>query len=95
MGVDRRTNIDQAWMDISYRSAVQGNLDPVPLFAPLHELRAKIAEMLKRTGTQPGRGEQPSPFVTTQPTSARAGADVKILGTNLTGATSVTFNLIN
>ena len=29
MGVDWRINIDQAWMDISYRSAVQGNLDPV------------------------------------------------------------------
>ena len=28
MGVDWRLNIDQAWMDISYRSAIQGNLDP-------------------------------------------------------------------
>ena len=28
MGVDWRINIDQAWMDISYRSAIQGNLDP-------------------------------------------------------------------
>ncbi len=34
MGVDWRINIDQAWMDISYRSAIQGNLDPVALFAP-------------------------------------------------------------
>jgi uncharacterized repeat protein (TIGR03803 family) len=32
------------------------------------------------------------PFVETQPTSGRVGATVKILGTNLTGATSVTFN---
>ena len=39
MGVDWRINIDQAWMDISYRSAIQGNLDPVALFAPLPELR--------------------------------------------------------
>ena len=28
LGVDWRINIDQAWMDISYRSAIQGNLDP-------------------------------------------------------------------
>ena len=28
MGVDWRMNIDQAWMDISYRAAIQGNLDP-------------------------------------------------------------------
>ena len=54
MGVDWRINIDQAWMDISYRSAIQGNLDPVALFAPLHELRTKVHELLKRTGTRPG-----------------------------------------
>jgi uroporphyrinogen decarboxylase len=54
MGVDWRMNIDQAWMDISYRSAVQGNLDPAALFAPLPELRAKVFELLKRAGTRPG-----------------------------------------
>lgn len=54
MGVDWRQSIDQAWMDISYRSAVQGNLDPVALFAPLPELKAKVHEILKRTGTRPG-----------------------------------------
>ena len=32
------------------------------------------------------------PFVETQPASGKVGAAVKILGTNLTGATSVTFN---
>jgi uroporphyrinogen decarboxylase len=54
MGVDWRLNIDQAWMDISYRSAIQGNLDPAALFAPLPELKAKVTELLKRTGTRPG-----------------------------------------
>jgi uroporphyrinogen decarboxylase len=54
MGVDWRVNIDQAWMDISYRSAVQGNLDPAVLFAPLPELRMRIHELLKRTGSRPG-----------------------------------------
>ena len=54
MGVDWRINIDQAWMDISYRSAVQGNLDPAVLMAPLPELRMRINELLKRTGTRPG-----------------------------------------
>lgn len=54
MGVDWRVNIDQAWMDISYRSAVQGNLDPGALFAPLPELKAKVVELLKRTGSRPG-----------------------------------------
>jgi uncharacterized protein (TIGR03437 family) len=32
------------------------------------------------------------PFVETQPASRRVGKPVKILGANLTGATSVTFN---
>ncbi|MBE0656354.1 MAG: uroporphyrinogen decarboxylase [Bryobacteraceae bacterium] len=54
MGVDWRLNIDQAWMDISYRSAIQGNLDPAALFAPLPEIKAKVHELLKRTGTRPG-----------------------------------------
>ncbi len=54
LGVDWRVNIDQAWMDISYRSAIQGNLDPAVLFAPLPELKARVHELLKRTGMRPG-----------------------------------------
>lgn len=54
MGVDWRMNIDQAWLDISYRSAIQGNLDPAALLAPLPELKMKVNELLKRTGTRPG-----------------------------------------
>jgi uroporphyrinogen decarboxylase len=54
LGCDWRINIDQAWMDISYRAAIQGNLDPVALFAPLPELRGKVMELLKRTGSRPG-----------------------------------------
>ncbi len=54
MGVDWRININQAWMDISYRSAVQGNLDPAVLMAPLPEIRARVFELLKRTGSRPG-----------------------------------------
>lgn len=54
LGVDWRINIDQAWMDIGYRSAIQGNLDPASLFAPLPELRTKVTDLLRRTGTRPG-----------------------------------------
>ncbi|HEY4361461.1 MAG TPA: uroporphyrinogen decarboxylase [Bryobacteraceae bacterium] len=54
MGVDWRINIDQAWMDISYRSAVQGNLDPAVLLAPIPELRMRVHELLRRTGSRPG-----------------------------------------
>jgi uroporphyrinogen decarboxylase len=54
LGVDWRVNIDQAWMDISYRSAIQGNMDPAALFSPLPELKARVNELLKRTGSRPG-----------------------------------------
>jgi uroporphyrinogen decarboxylase len=54
LGCDWRINIDQAWMDISYRSAIQGNLDPVVLFAPIPELRQRVFELLRRTGSRPG-----------------------------------------
>src|ERR1700730_15121187 len=54
MRVDWRINIEQAWMDISYRSAIQGNLDPAVLMAPLPELKMRVHELLKRTGTRPG-----------------------------------------
>ncbi|HEX4769631.1 MAG TPA: uroporphyrinogen decarboxylase [Bryobacteraceae bacterium] len=54
IGVDWRINIDQAWMDIGYRSAIQGNLDPVALFAPLPELKTKVTDLLRRTGNRAG-----------------------------------------
>jgi uroporphyrinogen decarboxylase len=54
IGVDWRVNIDQAWMDIGHRSAIQGNLDPIALFAPLPELKGKVNDLLKRTGSRAG-----------------------------------------
>ncbi len=54
LGVDWRINIDHAWMEIGHRSAIQGNLDPAALFAPLPELRTKVTDLLRRTGTRPG-----------------------------------------
>lgn len=54
LGVDWRVAIDQAWMDVSYRCAIQGNLDPAVLFAPLPEIKMRVHELLKRTGSRPG-----------------------------------------
>jgi uroporphyrinogen decarboxylase len=54
LGVDWRVPIDQAWMDVSYRCAIQGNLDPAVLLAPLPEIKMRVQELLKRTGTRPG-----------------------------------------
>jgi uroporphyrinogen decarboxylase len=54
MGVDWRINIDAAWADIGHRAAIQGNLDPIALFAPLPELKQKVMDLMRRTGTRPG-----------------------------------------
>jgi len=54
IGVDWRMNIDAAWLEIGYRSAIQGNLDPVALFSPLPELKQKVNNLLRRTGARPG-----------------------------------------
>jgi uroporphyrinogen decarboxylase len=54
IGVDWRMNIDAAWLEIGYRSAIQGNLDPVALLSPLPELKQKVNNLLRRTGARPG-----------------------------------------
>ena len=54
MGCDWRINIDQARLDISYRSALSREiLDPVALFAPLPELRTKVHDLLRTAPARP------------------------------------------
>lgn len=54
IGVDWRVNIDEAWNRLGDHVAIQGNLDPVALFAPLPELRKRIEDILHRVGNRPG-----------------------------------------
>jgi uroporphyrinogen decarboxylase len=54
IGVDWRVHLDEAWKRIGYDRAVQGNLDPVALFAPLPELERRVREILRRAGNRPG-----------------------------------------
>jgi uroporphyrinogen decarboxylase len=54
MGVDWRFPIDEAWQKLDWRGAVQGNLDPVALFAPWAELKVRIDDVLARAGNRPG-----------------------------------------
>ncbi len=53
IGVDWRIPLDQAWERIGDR-AIQGNLDPVLLLAPLDRLLAGAADVLHRAGGRPG-----------------------------------------
>ena len=54
IGVDWRFPLDQAWSSLSYRGAVQGNLDPVLLFAEQKELRKRTDAVLRQAGGRPG-----------------------------------------
>jgi len=54
IGVDWRVHLDDAWARLGYDVAIQGNLDPVVLFAPRHELERRIKDILNRAGGRPG-----------------------------------------
>lgn len=54
MGVDWRSNLDEAWAMVGHDVAVQGNLDPVVLFAPLSEIERRVEDILRRAAGRPG-----------------------------------------
>ncbi len=54
IGVDWRIPLDEAWLSLGFRGAVQGNLDPVLLFANQKELRTRAQDILRRAGGRPG-----------------------------------------
>jgi uroporphyrinogen decarboxylase len=54
IGVDWRINLDEAWALVGHDVAIQGNLDPAVLLAPIKEIRSRVAEILKRAGGRPG-----------------------------------------
>jgi uroporphyrinogen decarboxylase len=54
IGVDWRIPLDQAWQSLQFAGAVQGNLDPVLLFAEQKELRARASAILDQAGGRPG-----------------------------------------
>ena len=51
---DWRVPLDEGWAWIGEDRAVQGNLDPVALFAPRPELDARVRDVLRRAGGRPG-----------------------------------------
>jgi uroporphyrinogen decarboxylase len=54
IGVDWRFPLDQAWSSLGHRGAVQGNLDPVLLFADKKELHKRTDAVLRQAGGRPG-----------------------------------------
>jgi len=54
IGLDWRIPLDDGWARLDHKCAVQGNLDPVLLFADWKELKSRAADILRRAAGRPG-----------------------------------------
>jgi len=54
IGLDWRVNLDEGWATVGHDVAVQGNLDPVVLFASTKEIKLRSADILRRAAGRPG-----------------------------------------
>jgi uroporphyrinogen decarboxylase len=54
IGLDWRCDLDAAWKRVGYDKAVQGNLDPVSLFAPDEILKKRVKRILDMAGNRNG-----------------------------------------
>ncbi len=54
IGLDWRIPLDDGWKSLGTKHAVQGNLDPVLLFADWKELKPRAEEILRRAAGRPG-----------------------------------------
>ena len=54
LGLDWRIPLDDGWKILGDDVAVQGNLDPALLFAPLPELKQRVHNILRRADGKPG-----------------------------------------
>jgi uroporphyrinogen decarboxylase len=54
IGLDWRIPLDEGWRSLGFKGAVQGNLDPVLLFADWKELKSRAEDVLHRAGGRPG-----------------------------------------
>src|SRR5271169_3722830 len=54
IGLDWRIPLDEGWKSLGYRGAVQGNLDPVLLFAEWKEIKTRAEGILRQAGGRAG-----------------------------------------
>jgi uroporphyrinogen decarboxylase len=54
IGLDWRIPLDEGWDRLEHKTAVQGNLDPVLLFADWNELQSRAENILVRAARRPG-----------------------------------------
>ena len=54
LGLDWRVPLEEGWKAVGTGCGVQGNLDPIALFAPEEVLKARVEEVLRAAGGRPG-----------------------------------------
>lgn len=54
IGLDWRIPLDEGWRNLGHSCAVQGNLDPVALFADWKEIKSRAEDVLQRADARPG-----------------------------------------
>lgn len=54
IGLDWRIPLDEGWARVDYEAAVQGNLDPVLLFAEWKEVKSRAEQILQSADGRPG-----------------------------------------
>ncbi len=54
LGLDWRIPLDEGWRAVGPGCAVQGNLDPITLFAPEQVIESRVREILSLAGNRPG-----------------------------------------
>lgn len=54
MGTDWRSSLDVAWRTFGYDTAIQGNLDPVSIYADLPVLKQRVGDVLRLAEGRPG-----------------------------------------
>jgi uroporphyrinogen decarboxylase len=54
LGLDWRIPLDTAWTTVGHACAVQGNLDPITLFAPQNLIRERVHTILSQAAGRPG-----------------------------------------
>lgn len=54
IGLDWRIPLDAGWRAVGNNTAIQGNLDPITLFAPEEVLEARVLEILSLAAGRPG-----------------------------------------
>ncbi|MGA2356297.1 MAG: uroporphyrinogen decarboxylase family protein, partial [Terriglobales bacterium] len=54
IGLDWRIALDAGWQSLGFKEAVQGNLDPVLLFADWKELKSRAENILRQAAGRAG-----------------------------------------